>query len=155
MSSLQYCGQIRIVITSIRLVAYNDDVVRYADNTRYIAERFVNLLSETLQLLFCSFFRSGYINNSSDSVSSLWITFDCTCSEFVPNMRVSSMCSLISVFFLNYRAKMHTVLFSYTYQHFPVVLFVSYISEFESSNSEVAFWGHIFSEPVPIHRQCV
>ena len=34
------------MITSVRLVAYNDDVIRYASNPRYIAERFVNLLLE-------------------------------------------------------------------------------------------------------------
>ena len=36
------------MITSIRLVAYNDDVIRYASNPRYIAERFVNLLEYVL-----------------------------------------------------------------------------------------------------------
>ena len=48
------------------------------------------------------------IASTSNSVSSLWISFDCTCSGLVPNMRVSSMCSLVSVY-LHYHAKMRTV----------------------------------------------
>ena len=46
--------------------------------------------------------------SSSESVSSLWISFDCTCSELVTNMRVASMYLLVSVY-LHHRAKMRTV----------------------------------------------
>ena len=48
------------------------------------------------------------IASSSDSVSSLWISFDCTGSELVPNMKMSRMCSFVSVY-LHSRAKMRTV----------------------------------------------
>ena len=99
--------------------------------------------SEALQLLFCSFCRSGNINtsaSSSDSVSSLWIRFDCTCSELVPNMRVFSMCSLVSVY-LHSRDKMRTV-FIYASTLFPIVLF--HRSQYESSNSNFAFGATYF-----------
>ena len=33
-----------------------------------------------------------HIASSSDCVSSLWIRFNCTRSELLPTMRVSSMC---------------------------------------------------------------
>ena len=70
------------------------------------------MLDSALRLCNCCFVASSVlaisIASSSDSVSSLWISFDCTRSEFVPNMRVSSMCSLVSVY-LHSRAKMRTV----------------------------------------------
>ena len=70
------------------------------------------MLDSALRLCNCCFVASSVlaisITSSSVSVSSLWISFDCTRSEFVPNMRVSSMCSLVSVY-LHSRAKMRTV----------------------------------------------
>ena len=46
------------------------------------------------------------------------LSFDCTCSGLVPNMRVSSMCSLVAVY-LHSRAKMRTV-FIYTSKISPL-----------------------------------
>ena len=50
------------------------------------------MFDSALRLCNCCFVASSVlaisIASSSDSVSSLWISFDCTCSELVPNMRV-------------------------------------------------------------------
>ena len=119
---------------------------RWPTNTHCMNGRFG---SEALQLLFCSFFRSGYTNNSSDRVSSLWISFDCTCSELVPNMRVSSMTVFIGICLFTLSCH-NAYCFHIRINTFHIVLL--HRSQFESSNSEVAFWGHIFSEPVTIHR---
>ena len=73
------------------------------------------MFDSALMLCNCCFVASSVlaisISSSSDSVSSLCISFDYTRSELVSNMRVSSMCSLVSVY-LHYRAKMRTVFIS-------------------------------------------
>ena len=77
------------------------------------------MFDSALKLCNCCFVASSVlalsIASSSDSVSSRWISFDCTRSELVPNMRVSSMCSFgVCIYIIVPKG----VLFSYTRQHF-------------------------------------
>ena len=103
-------------------------------------------MADSARMLFsCCFVASAVLvtsmASSSVNVSSRWMSFDCTCSEFLPSVKHNMF---ISIFILAL-SRQEAHICHECVDTFPIVLFVS-------SDSEVAFWGYVFLKSFPVHR---